>query len=491
MTTYGDVMPTAGSTNPAYWAKMQPYNTTNGVMFEGRKRRITNYDDGPLIESGMVSRTYVGDMDGQTNLGSMVRRFRERGTQDRFGPHVVVVHAREWTNGFHKQWVAGQPMFSIESQIDKDHIIDNRRRVGENVIGSSPSGEPLADEDVSAYGRSSRANPTTIISGPQLMALLEEASKSIADVVNTTVPQIVEPTSTLPQVPGGSGTGMGRGSGSGRGRGTGSRRGRGTPTPTSTLTSPTPTTTTATTVSLPPTRTPAIVSVIPSTEPIKTAGNIIRESSEQIWYNNPDQWRKVMGNNNIGAFGNIEYIRRYVKYIGILVDEPETSQDGVVALGIGVSGNVRCPAYWGEDANPGDSVGFIVKRLPQTKQAIRSYIIRPWLGKISMVPKKDELIFEDHSRNQCDGVFFYVGKIVFVSACKDRSIRTQKVTALETDDQNLRMLGRYTTSNEQINTNSAYLETRTAHKDYVICVDKKNWIEQWILRREMYDEKNK
>ena len=118
------------------------------------------YDDGVLSTSRLVSRSYVGDMltaDG--SLGPFGKRLVERENVDRCGTRSAVAVARQWTNEFHRQIVVGQPLFCIETDADRVHDFQN----GDGG-GSDGGGGSLA---------------TTIVTGPQLMALLHKASEEI------------------------------------------------------------------------------------------------------------------------------------------------------------------------------------------------------------------------------------------------------------------------------------------------------------------------
>jgi hypothetical protein len=322
-------------------------------------------DDWPLLESGMISRTYQGDLDSSFAIDRVVRRVTERAPDGRFDTGVVTVHARLWQNHFHEQWIPGQPMFSIECFDDKTHDspavpqAETRKRKKEDKPSLMPSALGIA----------------TLVSLPQLNALLYTASHKLFDLANP--PPQPMPSSRPPSAPK-----------------------RGTPSPVD---------------ESPPSVVPSgKVKMVkaPSAARI-TVSDIIKTKSEEEWYDDKTWWKAVVAGRREITYANIKYLRNHVRYVGILDREPEDGvEEGTVVVRLGCTGDVRCHDYWGDKAMEGESVGFTIKR--DAAAPLFSYVVAPWKS-IDDVSKQSELEFNDLAKRKHIGLFFHVGKIVSVN----------------------------------------------------------------------------
>lgn len=119
-----------------------------GAYFDRKRVRST---DENVMDRSLVSASYSGQHKAGTSFHRMVNDFRQHGKEDRTGPKVVSILARTWKNKFHEQWFPGQAMFAYSGHPDMQSGLG---------VSSVTSG-----------------TPTVLVSAPQVMSLLKDASE--------------------------------------------------------------------------------------------------------------------------------------------------------------------------------------------------------------------------------------------------------------------------------------------------------------------------
>jgi hypothetical protein len=378
-------------------------------------------DDWPLRERKLISRTYQGDMDTIGGVDRVVQKITEHVQDHSLDPGIVYASARVWKNGFHEQWIPGQAMFSIEStdQSNDKHNVraddgseqdqDRRRRMTDAATSQQP--QPLPDAPI-----------TTLVSLPQLMTLLHEASLDVNDAFDHQrdgAPPCDQTAPPQQQFP-----------------------------PTTTTTTPKP----AATARRGRAGAVKVVGRAPVVQ--KTAREIVSVYSEDQWYADLGMWKTVVTGKHMAPYANIEYLRQNVRYVGILDREAEI-QDDIVHVKLAATGNVQVHEFWGDSVAEGDCVGFSIGRFGQDTASMKPmigiatpappYVVKPWIGKDGQdVPTREELTFVDTSGRPHIALFFSVGTVVRLNMVdRARTHPTRQTPVEKTFGTDVPYLGRY------------------------------------------------
>jgi hypothetical protein len=371
------------------------------------------WTDGPLVDRGLISGTYRGEMFGGggggassgEDLSRFVSTFREHGSEDLCGPRSSAVSVRLWNNGFHRQLSRGQAIFCID---DPDIAAAGGDLVSYDMGPSSATH--------SIFSQSVNMDPATIVTPPQLVCLFERAKETVQQYI----------TSRSAAMSAFSG-----------------RKSATTPAAAATAaaeTSKASTPTTMTTALRAEQQRPSPVSARTPRKSVETLDSVVHKKPESEW-GKTDSWRTFVGtrDNATARLDDIAYIKRNVRFLGIAGDaELDPAAIARVGLGAGsmlmdvmTSGNVRCRNYWGANARIGCHVGFIIKRPQCPECPKRFHALLPWTDRDSTAPRYikkpsssslpsrsvNDLHYTDFYGNDQTGAFYYVGKITSVDLC--------------------------------------------------------------------------
>jgi hypothetical protein len=317
---------------------------------------ITPIDDWPLRQEHLITKTYQGEYDGTPGLETSVQMYASK--QDRrFDTGAVEVYARMWNNDFQQQWVIGQPMFSIEAE-DRDHDLGETGRIQGNRKNTRKTEQVSLSTDTAV---------TTLVSLPQLVALLHEASTELDTAIKEREQQ--------PQQQA---------------------------------------------------RSCSVRVVKKPTVAIATARDTIMRRTEKEWYTDTKMWKIVVSGRCSAPYANIEYLKTHVRYVGMLMMEPDImAERGMIRVFVGATGNVACQAYWGHAVAPGNRIGFIIRRVNDYGSP---YTVIPWVGVAKEMPADDEVRFKDLSGATHYGLFFHIGTIIKVDELEKSRREQQKAT---------------------------------------------------------------